>query len=72
MIAPAGGRQIDDALPNTYTRHCLRHATATLMLAAGVSAKTAADRPGHHSAVFTPDRYAHAIQKLDDGAAAKL
>src|SRR4051812_46218657 len=39
-----------------------------MMLAAGVSARTAADRPGHHSAGFTLDRYVRALESLDEDA----
>jgi integrase len=59
-------------LPETYTPHKLRHATATMMLAAGVSPKVAADRLGHHSPAFTLDRYTHAVKALDEDAAISL
>jgi integrase len=55
-----------------YTFHSLRHAAATLMLAAGVNPKVAADRLGHFSAGFTLDRYSHAVQGLDAEAADKV
>jgi integrase len=59
-------------LPEGYTFHSLRHAAATLMLAAGVNPKVAADRLGHHSAAFTLDRYTHALEALDIDAAERI
>lgn len=59
-------------LSETYTLHALRHASATMMLAAGVSPKVAADRLGHHSPAFTLDRYTHAVKALDEDAAVSL
>jgi integrase len=49
--------------------HDLRHAAATLMLAAGVDAKTASTRLGHSTIAITMDLYTHAVQALDDHAA---
>jgi len=59
-------------LPTVYTFHALRHAAATMMLAAGVNPKVAADRLGHHSPAFTLDRYTHAVEGLDVDAADRL
>ena len=59
-------------LPDSYTFHSLRHSAATMMLAAGIDARVAADRLGHHSAAFTLDRYVHAVRSLDDEAADRL
>jgi len=59
-------------LPDHYTFHSLRHSAATMMLAAGVSAKVVADRLGHFSAGFTLDRYVHAVEGLDTDAAHRL
>lgn len=59
-------------LAEHYTFHSLRHSAATMMLAAGVSPKTAADRLGHHSAGFTLDRYVHALESLDEDAADRI
>ncbi len=56
----------------SYTFHSLRHSAATMMLAAHISPKVAADRLGHHSAAFTLDRYSHAVQALDEDAADRL
>lgn len=55
-----------------YTFHALRHAAATMMLAAGVNPKVAADRLGHHSAAFTLDRYTHLVEALDTDVAERL
>ena len=55
-----------------YTFHSLRHTAATTMLAAGISAKVVADRPGHSTPAFTLDRYAHAVPALDEDAADRL
>jgi integrase len=59
-------------LPMIYTFHSLRHSNATMLLAAGVNAKTVADRLGHSSAAFTLDRYCHALPSLDEDAAERL
>lgn len=59
-------------LTDTHTFHSLRHSAATMMLAAGISPKVAADRLGHHSAAFTMDRYVHALQSMDEDAADRL
>jgi integrase len=59
-------------LPASYTFHSLRHSAATIMLAAGVNPKVAADRLGHASAGFTLDRYAHAVEALDFDAAERI
>jgi integrase len=55
-----------------YTFHSLRHSAATMMLAAGVNPKVAADRLGHGSAAFTLDRYTHAVEGLDLDAAERV
>lgn len=59
-------------LRDSLTFHSLRHSAATMMLAAGVSAKVVADRLGHFSAGFTLDRYVHAVEGLDADAADRL
>lgn len=59
-------------LSERYTFHSLRHSADTMMRAAGVSTKTAADRLGHHSTGFTLDRYVHALESLDEDAADRL
>jgi integrase len=59
-------------LGDGYTFHSLRHSAATMMLAAGISAKIVADRLGHSTAAFTLDRYSHALKSLDVDAADTL
>ena len=54
------------------TFHGLRHAHASLMLAAGVDLKVTSDRLGHSSISFTADTYSHVISMLDREAAEKL
>lgn len=49
--------------------HDLRLATATLMLAAGVDAKSASQRLGHSTITTTSELYTHVVQALDDQAA---
>lgn len=52
--------------------HDLRHTNATLMLAAGVSAKVAGNRLGHSSISITMDLYSHVLESIDQDAANKL
>ncbi|HEX3244251.1 MAG TPA: tyrosine-type recombinase/integrase, partial [Chloroflexota bacterium] len=52
--------------------HDLRHAAATLMLAAGVDAKTASTRLGHSTITITLDLYTHALETLDEHAAGAM
>ncbi|MEG0133213.1 MAG: site-specific integrase, partial [Clostridium sp.] len=52
--------------------HDLRHTNATLMLAAGVSAKVAGNRLGHSSISITLDLYSHVLQTVDQEVAEKL
>ena len=59
-------------LPESIRFHDLRHAAATLMLAAGVDAKTASARLGHSNMIITLDLYTHAVRSLDDQAAARI
>ncbi len=54
------------------TFHHTRHTWATLALQAGVHPKMVSDRLGHASVAFTLDVYSHAIQGLDDDAAARV
>jgi integrase len=54
------------------TFHDTRHTWATLALQAGVHPKVVSDRLGHASVAFTLDVYSHAIQGLDDDAAARV
>ncbi|MGI8736006.1 MAG: tyrosine-type recombinase/integrase [Candidatus Eremiobacter antarcticus] len=52
--------------------HDLRHAAATLLLAAGENVKVVAERLGHSSAKMTLDVYAHALPTLQKPATAKI
>lgn len=52
--------------------HDLRHTNASLMLAAGVSAKVAGSRLGHSNISITLDLYSHVLETVDQEAAAKL
>lgn len=52
--------------------HDMRHTWATLALQAGVHPKIVSDRLGHASVAFTLDVYSHAVQGLDDDAAARV
>ena len=50
--------------------HDLRHAHATMLLEAGVTARTVADRLGHSRATTTMDMYGHSLAGADTAAAA--
>jgi LuxR family maltose regulon positive regulatory protein len=50
----------------------LRHAAATLMLAAGVHPKVASERLGHSNISITMDYYTHAVPSLEAEAARRL
>ena len=52
--------------------HSLRHANATLLIAAGTNLQTVAARLGHSSINTTAKIYAHAIQAADAAAADTL
>jgi integrase len=52
--------------------HELRHFSVTTLIAAGVDARTVADRVGHADATMTLNRYAHALPERDREAAAIL
>ena len=54
------------------TFHDTRHTWATLALQAGVHPKVVSERLGHASVAFTLDVYSHAVQGLDDDAAARV
>ena len=49
--------------------HATRHSAATLMLAAGVSPRVAAEQLGHATAALTLDRYSHVTEGLRHDAA---
>lgn len=50
----------------------LRHTAASLMLAAGVSAKVVQERLGHSSIVVTMDLYSHVAPTMQREAADRL
>lgn len=50
--------------------HDLRHAHATLLIAAGIDPKTVSTRIGHSRTAITMDRYAHRVTDEDRRAAA--
>lgn len=52
--------------------HDLRHTHASMMAAAGVSAKAVSDRLGHSTVSFTLDTYTHLYRDQQDEAAARL
>lgn len=52
--------------------HDLRHTNATLMLAAGISAKVASNRLGHSNISITLDLYSHVLHTIDMDAATKI
>jgi integrase len=52
--------------------HDLRHAHATLMLAAGVHPKVVSERLAHASIAITLDTYSHVLPELQAAAAAQL
>jgi integrase len=59
-------------LPGHYRVHDLRHAAATLMLAAGVHPKVASARLGHSTVGITLDLYTHSVEGLDADAAERI
>jgi integrase len=59
-------------LPSDLRIHDLRHASATLMLAAGVHPKVAAARLGHSAVGITLDLYTHSVAGLDSDAAERI
>jgi len=50
----------------------LRHTSATLLLAEGISLKNVSSRLGHSSVKITGDIYARALQSVDKQAALKM
>ncbi|HEV2175304.1 MAG TPA: tyrosine-type recombinase/integrase [Nitrospira sp.] len=50
----------------------LRHAAATLAVAAGVSVKVISDQLGHASISFTLERYSHVLPSIQDEASARV
>jgi integrase len=59
-------------LPTRYRVHDLRHAAATLMLAAGVHPKIASSRLGHSTVGITLDLYTHSLEGLDADASRRI
>lgn len=54
------------------TVHCLRHTSATLLIAGDMDIKTVSARLGHKRIQTTLDIYAHALKKRDEQASAVL
>ena len=50
----------------------LRHTSATISLAAGVSPKVISEQLGHASVAFTLDVYSHVLPHMQDAAAEKV
>lgn len=50
----------------------LRHTSATLAIAAGVSVRVISDQLGHASISFTLERYSHVLPSIQDEAAARV
>jgi integrase len=50
----------------------LRHSSATLLLAAGIHLKVAAERLGHSSIVMTLDTYSHVLPDMQKEASDKM
>ncbi len=58
--------------PSQFTFHGLRHSTATLMLALGISPKVVAETLGHSRVAVTMDTYTHVLPHLQDEAASRM
>jgi integrase len=57
---------------DAVTLHQCRHTYASLMIAAGVSAKALQTYMGHSSITITYDRYGHLMPDIDEQSAAEL
>ena len=57
---------------NSLSLHALRHTAATLMLEAGIPAKTVQKILGHSSISMTLDNYGHVTPKMQNDAAIKM
>ena len=66
------GRILKDAELPEMTLHGLRHTSASLLLRAGESPKTVAERLGHSSTSFTLDTYSWVLPDVQQGAADAL
>ncbi len=60
------------SLDATVRLYDLRHANATVMLAAGVHPKVASERLGHAGVTLFMDTYSHLLPELEAGAEAAL
>lgn len=65
-------RILKDAELPAMTLHGLRHTSASLLLRAGESPKTVAERLGHSSTSFTLDTYSWVLPDVQQGAADAL
>ncbi len=59
-------------LPATLRLYDLRHACATLLLAAGEHPKVVSERLGHTSITITMDTYSHVLPSMQQAASEKL
>lgn len=59
-------------LDNSIRFHELRHTFSTVMIQSGVDVKTLSNIPGHYSAAFTLDTYAHVTSQMQEDAAEKI
>jgi integrase len=59
-------------IPDDFRFHDLRHAHATLMFQAVVSAKAVSERLGHSNIGIMMDLYTHAVQSMDVDAAERI
>ena len=58
--------------PEDLRLYDLRHTCATLLLAAGINPKVAAERLGHSSITLTMDTYSHVLPTMQAEAAGRL
>ena len=63
---------VKKAVLPTIRLHDLRHTHATLALQAGIHPKVVSERLGHATISITLDTYSHAIQALQEEAAALI
>jgi integrase len=59
-------------LPQAVRLYDMRHTTATLMIAAGLSPKIVAERLGHSTVKLTLDTYTHVSEGMQQQATAVL
>jgi len=60
------------SLPQSTRFHDLRHASASIALAAGVDLKVISQRLGHSTITITADLYTHVVRQLDADAADRM